>query len=390
MPSKNTLIGFGALFAGLALCTFTLHIQGQHTQLDHLAKLRSWARSTLGMGRHDAESIPSTKVRISPRQAQRLLEGEEVFRVGDAQPTQLSSLQLDSPFIEDAPQKDLETGDSISDPNSIIGVRQTYEHEERGLRFATYLIAPCSSVCGVEQACAQVCQELIKEWEGPLIGSKLVLEAWSSDTETLLGRVALNTVASTELVWWSKTHMKLAVTQRDALHCCTRLMVFSIQDQVLVRTASLNLGAYQPHQEVRGESIFQFRDLNDDGHIELLAPDPRFALIRPHPIYAPMVYRLTDKGLIPAPEFLRARIPELTELRSWIAEWEERHVSLERLFSEMLSYCFKGHCETADQIVHLAFPQNEDIQEYWEQLKVYLERPMFVQHPSATRSKHKK
>ena len=252
----------------------------------------------------------------------------------------------------------------------LIAVRKIYTYEsERGLKVSAYLTAPCSSLCGQRSECAQICQEKMMTHEGPLFRSSILIEANQVKKKLFLGRTLIDSVGPLELVKWSKKENRLAFIQKSGTPCCSYLLVFQSQEtesgeRILKRDLQFQLGPY-------GKSDIQFQDYNQDDEMEYIVPEPHFAQLTPTPFKIPMVYQFKEGKIQPRPELMNLIIPTRDQYRAWLLEKGKKLTSLKELLAHFIIFCLKGSCQTADELMHLAYPQNETYLEYWSQLKQY-------------------
>lgn len=271
-------------------------------------------------------------------------------------------------------------------PAQIIAVREVHQQHIKDLQLTAYWVTPCSSLCGPQATCAQSCQDRITQWKGILPKGAMLLDAYQSihhnktlnrdeikdlDAVRFLGRVALPHMGEIQVIFWSKTQKLLALTQKSEVDESHILYLFKATEQGLNLVAHLQLGrlGYNVSQL---KELIEFKDLDDDGRVELIAPDPRFTLLLPQAINVSMVYKITKKGLVVKPQLIQGNIPELTELRTWLLQSTQDKRPLNEFFAELLTFCLQDKCHVANEILYLAYPQDKNIQAYWVQLKSYL------------------
>ena len=253
----------------------------------------------------------------------------------------------------------------------LIAVRQIYSESDRGLKVSAYLVAPCSSLCGETSECAQICQEKMISHEGPLFRSLILIEAHNTKKNRFLGRVLIDSTGPIKLVSWLKKENKLAFIQNSGRACCNKLLIFSSiqipssKEARLKKEAQLNLGPFG------NEKYVVFEEYSQSDHLVFRAPEMHFALLTPTPFYIPMVYHLVDGVIQPRPDLIALNIPTRNQYRAWLLEEGKRSTPLSELMQYLITFCLKGECQTADELMHLAYPQNEEILDYWAQLKEY-------------------
>ena len=84
-----------------------------------------------------------------------------------------------------------------------------------------------------------------------------------------------------------------------------------------------------------------------------------------------MIYQLVEGVNQPRPDLIALNIPARNQYRSWLLEEGKQSAPLSELMRYLITFCLKGSCQTADELMHLAYPQNEEILDYWAQLKEY-------------------
>ena len=271
-------------------------------------------------------------------------------------------------------------------PAQIIAVKEVHQQQFKKLEVTAYWVAPCTSLCGMHSTCAQMCQEKMQTWDQPLSKGSMLIDAYllmdkkqvpstppqiQQVNKVFLGRVALSHLGDIKVVFWSKKQKLLALTQKSQLDQTQQLYIFKSQKDGLKLITQLPLGDLLTHASQTSD-VVRFRDLNDDGYVELIAPDPRFTFLRPQAIHVSMVYQITTQGLVAKPQWIPAQIPEFKHLRKGLLAKRQAKHPLTDFFAELLTFCLQNRCEIANEIVHLAYPQNQNVQSYWLQLKNYL------------------
>lgn len=274
-------------------------------------------------------------------------------------------------------------------PGELMAARVVRDEARRGVRLVTHLVAPCASLCGAHESCAQVCQERVARWSGPLVGGRL-LASLSEEGGGLLGVVALSDLSPPQLVAWDRRSRLLTLSQRDGVECCERLSVFeapapgarhpprSLRDAPpsdyprLQRRAEHFMGPYRALDE-QGRPLISVRG-DERGEVEWRAPDAHFARLSPRPLRVTLPHTLTASGLRPDLARLRVAAPDVGERRAWLLGFPRTSEGVEALLTALVTLCLKDRCALADELAHLAYPQSPEMLSYWLQLKDYTAR----------------
>jgi hypothetical protein len=273
---------------------------------------------------------------------------------------------------------------------ALIAARELSDEGRRGVRLTTHLVAPCTSLCGHHESCAQVCQERVSRWSGPLVGGRLLVSLRSKEG-ALLGVTSLTDLSPPRLVAWDRRKRLLTLSQRDGVDCCERLSVFEAPDLSgapalralsaappsayprLTRRADHFMGPYHAFGSL---DRLQISARSDEGRGEVVwwIPDAHFARLSPRPLKVTLPHVLTARGLSPDIERLRVETPEVSERRRWLLRFPRTSEGVESLLTALVTLCLKGRCADADQLAHLAYPQSPETLSYWLQLKEYTAR----------------
>ncbi len=275
-------------------------------------------------------------------------------------------------------------------PGELIAARVVSDEARRGVRLVTHLVAPCASLCGAHERCAQVCQERISGWSGPLVGGRLLISLREEDG-TLVGVTSLTQLSSPRLVAWDRQRRLLTLSQRDGVGCCEQLSVFespppssapplrSLSDALprdyprLQRRAEHFMGPYRALDE-QDRLLISVRSADERGPIEWRVPDAHFARLSPRPLKVILPHLLTPRGLRPDLTRLRVEVPDLSERRAWLMRFPRTGEGVESLLTALVTLCVKGRCALADDLARLAYPQSPEMLSYWLQLKEYAGR----------------
>jgi hypothetical protein len=163
---------------------------------------------------------------------------------------------------------------------------------------------------------------------------------------------------------------------------------------------NLSLGPFSGISEAK-EGATKFVDLDNDQHIELVAPLKSLVHLTPLPIAVPTPYRLTPQGLSVDTQLISATSPPNSELRTWIMnrlalsiqepktsgaentsgtsrERSPQKLLLKTMMQAKVIYvyaaqlCLKSMCDEGEKLIHFAYPQHEVVLRVWEQLRDYI------------------
>jgi hypothetical protein len=272
-------------------------------------------------------------------------------------------------------------------PKQLIGVRMLKEDSYQEQKIKYYQLAPCSSICGELEECAQLCQKKIKDWNDNLAFSKLMVEAYAD--QRLIGRIGLPMNENLKLVAWPSPNLFALLQGQNQFH---QLILIQIPPQALREdqqqgtdtkvpqmriVAELDLGVYS---DFTTKKTVEFKDLDGDQQIDILAPEPTFARLTPKPVLVEMAYRFEKGVLRAAPSLLKGDIPKKEELREYLLKIDPQK-NPDQLFTNALKFAFQGHLELADEIIQLSYSQDAEKQSYWNQLKQYLKQSEYWVEP---------
>lgn len=273
----------------------------------------------------------------------------------------------------------------------LIAAREVSDESRRGVRLVTHLVAPCTSICGHHERCAQVCQERVAGWSGPLVGGRLLVSLRVREGGGLVAVTSLTDLSPPRLVAWDRRKRLLTLSQRDGADCCERLSVFEAPEPHaaepiaglsdarpseyprLTRRAEHYMGPYGAFGS-RDRLQISARAEEGRGEVVWWVPDAHFARLSPRPLKVTLPHTLTAQGLRPDLDRLRVEVPEVGERREWLLRFARTSEGVEALLTALVTLCLKGRCPVADELAHLAYPQSPETLSYWLQLKDYTAR----------------
>jgi hypothetical protein len=321
---------------------------------------------------------------------------------------------------------------------SLIAVREIYKIEQAQLLLRVYLLMPCRNLCGLDKTCARQCQQMIKDWTGDSFDARLLIDGFDLKNNRSLGRVTLKTIAPVKLRYWSRQQRLIALTQvvnaqDHRLHLIQlveqnqvdhlqefkrssdagdtqeskkssmskELRDLNVSSSLTLRYYdNLSLGPFSGISEAE-EGATEFVDLDNDQHIELVAPLKSLVHLTPLPIAVPTPYRLTPQGLSVDTQLISATSPPNSELRTWIMnrlalsiqepktsgaentsgtsrERSPQKLLLKTMMQAKVIYvyaaqlCLKSMYDEGEKLIHFAYPQHEVVLRVWEQLRDYI------------------
>ncbi len=272
-------------------------------------------------------------------------------------------------------------------PKQLIGVRLLKEdtHQEEKIKY--YQLAPCTSICGEIEECAQLCQKKMKDWTDHLAFSKLLVEAYSENK--IIGRIGLVMNENLKLVAWPSPNLFALLQSQNGFH---KLILIQIPPQTMREeqqengnhkipqmrvVAELDLGVYS---DFSSKKTVEFKDLDGDQQIDILAPEPTFARLTPKPVFVEMAYRFEKGVLRAAPSLLKGDIPKREDLREYLLKINPQK-NPDQLFTNVLKFAYQGHLDLADEIIQLSYSQDQEKLGYWSQLKQYLKQSEYWVEP---------
>lgn len=267
-----------------------------------------------------------------------------------------------------------------------MGVKRLNQYTINHSILSIYLTIPCDIVCGTGPECIRTCQEQVSNWDPEQHSTPkakyLILFSENPKSSYYIFRPAIGLI---RLLDWSSKPRILTISHRSHSGCCENILLFEAphsmpNDQELIfkaRHQIHSLSAFLPN----GKPALSVEDQDEDLQPEWYLYDERFANLTPKPLKLKLPYQLTAHGLELNKRLIRSAPPPLNERRSWII----KHLQMnpdpdgptplglsEPLFIELIKLCIKGHCEIADELALLSYPQSERAQHYWRQLKSYL------------------
>lgn len=275
----------------------------------------------------------------------------------------------------------------------LVAIRQVYYTEEQSLKFSAFLLVPCSEICPHDsKSCARLCQNhLIQRWDADGISSKarLMFEAFDTKEQVSLGRLILQDIAPIKLRYFSRKHGLIALIQTKSeqdriLHLIK--LGNENENKSLKYYDMLQLGLFHG-EEAPLEGSVTFKTANS-GQLEMLAPLESLTKLRPA-FYLPVPYILKPHGIrLAPPENIELQTPKANELRNFLlslrgTDAQAMHPDkIKASLSFVLLLCFTKKCETGEDLLKFAYPQNELVLNWWKQLRAYVDQVGETQNQS--------